>query len=68
MTKDPINVWSYLEQYSEEEDEIIQIVKDVFRSGKLILGENVSMFEKEFSSYVESKYESELVTELMQSN
>ena len=56
MTKDPINVWSYLEQYSEEEDEIIQIVKDVFRSGKLILGENVSMFEKEFSSYVESKY------------
>ena len=42
MTKDPINVWSYLEQYSEEEDEIIQIVKDVFRSGKLILGENVS--------------------------
>ena len=49
MTKDPINVWSYLEQYSEEEDEIIQIVKDVFRSGKLILGENDSMFEKEFS-------------------
>ena len=56
MTKDPINVWSYLEQYSEEEEEILEIVKNVFRSGKLILGENVSMFEKEFSSYVESSF------------
>ena len=45
MTNDPINVWSYLEQYSEDENEIIEIVKEVFRSGKLILGENVSMFE-----------------------
>ena len=56
MTNDPINVWSYLEQYSEDENEIIEIVKEVFRSGKLILGENVSMFEKEFSSFVEAKY------------
>ena len=56
MTKDSINVWSYLEEYSEEEDEILEIVKNVFRSGKLILGENVSMFEKEFSSYVESNF------------
>jgi len=56
LTNDPINVWSYLEQYSEEENEIIEIVKEVFRSGKLILGENVSMFEKEFSSFVETKY------------
>ena len=56
MTKDSINVWSYLEQYSEEEEEILEIVKNVFRSGKLILGENVSIFEKEFSSYVESNF------------
>tara|TARA_B100001996_G_scaffold382146_1_gene373196 strand:- start:930 stop:2036 length:1107 start_codon:yes stop_codon:yes gene_type:complete len=56
MTKDSINVWSYLEQYSEEEGEILEIVKNVFRSGKLILGENVSAFEKEFSSYVESNF------------
>ena len=56
MTNDPINVWSYLEQYSVDENEIIEIVKEVFRSGKLILGENVSMFEKEFSSFVEAKY------------
>ena len=42
MTKESINVWSYLEEYYQEEDEIIEIIKNVFRSGRLILGENVS--------------------------
>tara|TARA_B100001540_G_scaffold312141_1_gene332756 strand:- start:6760 stop:7869 length:1110 start_codon:yes stop_codon:yes gene_type:complete len=56
LTKESINVWSYLEEYYQEEDEIIEIIKNVFRSGRLILGENVSNFEKEFSSYVDSKY------------
>ncbi len=46
MTKESINVWSYLEEYYQEEDEIIEIIKNVFRSGRLILGENVSNFEK----------------------
>ena len=56
MKKNPINVWSYLEQYSEQEEEIIEIVKEVFKSGKLILGENVAKFEEEFSSFIKSKY------------
>ena len=56
MKKNTINVWSYLEEYEEYEKEIIEIVKDVFNSGRLILGNNVESFEKEFSSWVGSGY------------
>jgi dTDP-3-amino-2,3,6-trideoxy-4-keto-D-glucose/dTDP-3-amino-3,4,6-trideoxy-alpha-D-glucose/dTDP-2,6-dideoxy-D-kanosamine transaminase len=51
-----INVWSYLEQYSDDEEVIIEIVRKVFKSGKLVLGENVSQFENEFSLWINSKY------------
>ena len=45
MRNEPINVWSYLEEYEEKED-MLDIVKNVFNSGKLILGKNVELFEK----------------------
>ena len=37
----------HLEEYYQYEDEVLDIVKDVLRSGKLILGPNVANFEKE---------------------
>ena len=52
MSKNLINVWSYLEEHEKEEEEILEIVKKVFNSGKLILGKNVELFEKEFSQWI----------------
>tara|TARA_B100000941_G_scaffold290244_1_gene271706 strand:- start:975 stop:2081 length:1107 start_codon:yes stop_codon:yes gene_type:complete len=51
-----INVWSYLEEYEEYEDEVLEIVSKVFKSGKLILGDNVEQFETNFSKWIGSKY------------
>ena len=56
MKKNTINVWSYLEEYEDYEEEILQIVKEVFNSGRLILGENVKSFEQEFSKWVGNGY------------
>lgn len=56
MRNEPINVWSYLEEYDEKEEDILDIVKNVFNSGKLILGKNVELFEKEFSNFIGGKY------------
>ena len=47
----PITVWSYLKEYELEREEILNAVDSVFRSGRLILGTNVSNFENEFSTY-----------------
>lgn len=46
-----INVWSYLEEYEKEKEEIHTSIAKVLKSGSLILGENVRTFEKEFASY-----------------
>lgn len=46
-----INVWSYLNEYAIEKDQILKQVKKVFASGQLILGEEVRKFEKNFSGY-----------------
>ena len=46
-----IRTWSYLQEYDTERDEILESVDRVFRSGQLILGENVRAFEHEFSGY-----------------
>lgn len=51
-----INVWSYLEEYEEYEDEIKKLVSTVFESGRLILGEQVNEFEENFSKWVGVKY------------
>lgn len=46
-----INTWSYLADYESNRDDILGIVDKVFSSGKLILGDEVSGFEKNFSSF-----------------
>ena len=53
---DSINVWSYLEEYNEYEDEISKIVSNVFKSGRLILGQKVLEFENDFATWVGAKY------------
>jgi len=35
----PINVWDYLREYDELRDEILAAVDRVFRSGRLVLGQ-----------------------------
>jgi len=51
-----ISVWNYLKEYELEREEILDAVDAVFRSGRLILGTNVSDFETEFSTYCQSNY------------
>lgn len=46
-----IRVWSYLEEYEVEKDEIHEAIKDVLESGSLILGRQVAAFEEEFAEY-----------------
>jgi aminotransferase EvaB len=51
-----VSVWSYLEEYQQEKDDILKAVESVFESGRLILGDNVSSFENEFSNYCGAGY------------
>ena len=46
-----IQVWSYLKEYESERDEILDAVQTVLSSGRLILGESVKNFEREFADY-----------------
>ena len=45
----PINVWDYLREYDELRDEILAAVDRVFRSGRLILGQEGIKFEREMA-------------------
>lgn len=47
------NVWSYLPEFEQERDDILDAVQTVFSSGTLILGESVRGFEEEFAAYHE---------------
>jgi aminotransferase EvaB len=47
-----INVWDYLREYEELRDEILAAVDRVFRSGRLILGQEGLKFEREMVAYV----------------
>lgn len=51
-----IYVWGYLKEYAEEKSEIFEAVTDVFESGKLIMGPNVSKFEEEFAHYCGTQF------------
>ncbi|GIF07051.1 DegT/DnrJ/EryC1/StrS family aminotransferase [Actinoplanes siamensis] len=44
-------VWDYLPEFAEEETDILDAVRTVLRSGRLILGPAVQSFEAEFSAY-----------------
>jgi aminotransferase EvaB len=44
-------VWDYLPEYEIEREDILDAVDTVFRSGRLVLGESVRGFEREFAAY-----------------
>ena len=44
-------VWDYLPEYEKERDDLLEAVDKVFSSGRLILGESVRGFEREFADY-----------------
>jgi dTDP-3-amino-2,3,6-trideoxy-4-keto-D-glucose/dTDP-3-amino-3,4,6-trideoxy-alpha-D-glucose/dTDP-2,6-dideoxy-D-kanosamine transaminase len=46
-----INVWGYLKEYNAERSEILEAVDQVFSSGRLVLGESLAGFEKEFARF-----------------
>ena len=48
----PINVWDYLREYDELRDEILGAVDRVFRSGRLVLGQEGVKFEREMAAYL----------------
>ncbi len=48
----PINVWDYLREYDELRDEILGAVDRVFRSGRLVLGQEGVKFEREMAFYL----------------
>lgn len=50
-----IGVWSYLAEYAELREEILQAVDTVFSSGRLVLGERVARFEAQFASLLQLK-------------
>ena len=46
-----IPVWDYRGEYEAEREETLAAVDRVFRSGRLILGESVRAFEREFAEF-----------------
>jgi aminotransferase EvaB len=46
-----IPVWDYKAEYEAERDDILAAVDQVMRSGRLILGDSVREFEKQFAAY-----------------
>jgi dTDP-3-amino-2,3,6-trideoxy-4-keto-D-glucose/dTDP-3-amino-3,4,6-trideoxy-alpha-D-glucose/dTDP-2,6-dideoxy-D-kanosamine transaminase len=46
-----ITVWDYRQEYAGLREEILGAVDSVFKSGRLILGEQVGRFEAEFARY-----------------
>ena len=52
----PIQVWDYRPEYEVERTEILAAVDEVFRSGRLILGEQVRAFEERFAAYCGVRY------------
>jgi aminotransferase EvaB len=51
-----INVWSYLDEFKEEKLEIEEAINSVLHSGQLILGPQVTAFEKEYSEFCGSNH------------
>ena len=49
-----IPFWSYLPTYDQRRTEILNALSEVFDSGRLILGDAVKTFEKDFAAYTGS--------------
>src|ERR1700750_2625995 len=48
----PINVWDYLREYEELREPILAAVDRVFRSGRLVLGQEGVKFEREMAAFL----------------
>ncbi|MBI4888118.1 MAG: DegT/DnrJ/EryC1/StrS family aminotransferase [Acidobacteria bacterium] len=46
-----IQAWDYRAEYDAERQDILDAVDQVLRSGRLVLGESVQAFEREFAAY-----------------
>lgn len=46
-----IPAWDYRAEYEAERDDMFAAIEQVFSSGRLILGESVEAFEREFAAY-----------------
>lgn len=51
-----IQVWNYLREYDELRDEILEAVDKVFKSGRLILGDEVKRFEHDYAEYSDCRF------------
>ena len=51
-----IFVWSYLSEYERYKKKILNVVDNVFKSGNLILSNEVNDFENHFSKFTNTKY------------
>ena len=51
-----IFVWTYLDEYKNHRNKILRLVDKVFKSGNLILGDQVKKFEKSFANYTDNRY------------
>ncbi len=49
--RSPIPVWDYRVEYEQERADLLDGLEQVMASGRLILGESVRSFEREFSAY-----------------
>ncbi|MFJ5974386.1 DegT/DnrJ/EryC1/StrS family aminotransferase [Streptomyces sp. NPDC093060] len=49
-------VWDYLPEYQAERADLLDAVETVFGSGRLVLGESVAGFEREFAGYLGARH------------
>ena len=56
MKSNKIFVWSYLEDYKKKRGKILNLVDKVFKSGSLVLSNEVLNFENNFSKFTNNKY------------
>lgn len=53
---DTIRYWNYLDDYAAHRDEYISICDEVFKSGRLVLGNRLAEFEQKFAGYCNLQY------------
>jgi dTDP-3-amino-2,3,6-trideoxy-4-keto-D-glucose/dTDP-3-amino-3,4,6-trideoxy-alpha-D-glucose/dTDP-2,6-dideoxy-D-kanosamine transaminase len=51
-----IQVWSYTEEFARERSDILAAVEKVFESGRLIMGESLARFERDFALYTQNAF------------
>jgi len=51
-----IQYWNYLNEYKAEKKKILNLVDKVFKSGTLLLGNELKIFEKNYCKFNKSKY------------